>query len=52
MGIEEMALFVKKIKFFFNKQQQNQSSSIEKTRGKPFEKIKFVRNSTNKSDKK
>ena len=52
MDIEEMALFVKKFIFFWNKRQQNQSSSLEKTKGKSFDKIKFVRKSIDKSSKK
>ena len=52
MGIEEMALFVKIFKKFFNKRQQDQSSSVKKAKGKLFEKIKFVRKSNDKSGQK
>ena len=36
MGIEEMAFFVKKFKNFFNKRQQDQSTSTEKIKKKIF----------------
>ena len=47
-----MALFVKKIQKKFNKRQQGQSTSVEKVKGKPFEKINFVKKSSNKSGQK
>ena len=48
MGIEEIILFVKKIKKIFNKRQQDQSSSVEKVKEKSFDKIKFVNKFTDK----
>ena len=49
MGIEEMALFVKKFKKFFNKRQRDQPSSFDKIKGKPLDKVKFVRKPSDKS---
>ena len=52
MGIEEMALFVKKFKNFFNKRQQDQSSSLGKIKENLFDKVKSVRKSIDKSSQK
>ena len=52
MDIEQMDLFLKIFKKFFNKQQQDQCSLVEKGKGKSFDKVKFIRKSTDKSSQK
>ena len=52
MSPEDMAILVKKFKKFFKKKQEGQSSSVDKNKGKYFDKTKFVRKSSDKSSKK
>ncbi|GFZ21725.1 hypothetical protein Acr_29g0008870 [Actinidia rufa] len=47
ISFEEMAFFVKKFKRFFNKQ-QGKPSSVGNSSGKSFDKVKFVRKSSQK----
>ena len=52
MSPEDMAILVKKFKKFFKKKQEGQSSSVDKNKGKYFDKTKFVRKSSDKSSQK